>query len=126
MKYCITCLFIFFVNFAIGQTGSNVTGKTFEYIDKLTGSKEVYTFLSSTKVKLVMLSEFNGKIMQDVCFGTVVFESNKIKVSCICDDKEIYPDPLKEVFIFDAATHSLLTTIHYDQSRKPRIFKQVR
>jgi hypothetical protein len=126
MKYCITSLFIFFVNFAIGQTASNVTGKTFEYMDKLTGSKEAYTFLSSTKVKLVMLSEFNGKVMQDVCFGTVVFESNKIKVSCICEDKEIYPDPLKEVFIFDAATHSLVTTIHYDQSRKPRIFKQVR
>lgn len=126
MKYCITFLFIFFVNFAIGQTGSNVTGKTFEYIDKLTGSKEVYTFLSSTKVKLVMLSEFNGKIMQDVCFGTVVFESNKIKVSCICDDKEIYPDPLKEAFVFDAASNSLTTTIHFDQNRKPRIFKQVR
>jgi hypothetical protein len=95
-------------------------------MDKLTGSKEAYTFLSSTKVKLVMLSEFNGKVMQDVCFGTVVFESNKIKVNCICEAKEIYPDPLKEVFIFDAATHSLVTTIHYDQSRKPRIFKQVR
>ena len=126
MKYCIALLFMVFTNLAIGQTGFNLTGKTYEYIDKLTGSKEAYTFLSSTKIKLVMLSEFNGKIMQDVCFGTVVFESNKIKVSCICDDKEIYPDPLKEVFIFNAATNSLTTTIHYDQSRKPRIFKQIR
>ena len=126
MKYCIALLFMVFTNLAIGQTDFNLIGKTYEYIDKLTGSKEAYTFLSSTKIKLVMLSEFNGKIMQDVCFGTVVFESNKIKVSCICDDKEIYPDPLKEVFIFNAATNSLTTTIHYDQSRKPRIFKQTR
>jgi hypothetical protein len=73
-----------------------------------------------------MQSEFNGKIMQDVCYGSVILESNKIKVSCMCDDKEIYPDPLKEVFIFDAASYTLTTTIHYDQRRKPRIFKQVR
>jgi hypothetical protein len=117
---------MFFTNFAIGQNTLNLTGKTFEYIDKLTGSKESYTFLSNAKIKLVMLSEFNGKYMQDVCFGTVVFESNKIKVSCICDDKEIYPDPLKEVFIFDAVSNSLTTTIHFDQSRKPRVFKQAR
>lgn len=124
MKYYIAFLFIFFANLAIGQTNLNLTGKTYEYIDKLTGSKEAYTFISSTKVKLVMLSEFNGKIMQDVCLGNVVFESNKIKVSCICTDKEIYPEPLKEAFIFDTATNSLITTIHYDQSRRPRIFKQ--
>lgn len=126
MKCSITVLFIFFTNLAIGQTSFNLTGKTFEYIDRLTGGKEAYTFLSSTKIKLVMLSEFNGKVLQDVCFGTVVMESNKIKVSCICDDKEIYPDPLKEVFIFDSAANLLTTTIHYDQSRKPRVFKQVR
>lgn len=125
-KYYIVLLFIFLTNLAIGQTGINLTGKTYEYIDKLTGSKEAYTFLSNNKIKLVMLSEFNGKYMQDVCFGTVVFESNKIKVSCICDDKEIYPDPLKETFIFDTATSSLITTIHYDQSSRPRIFKQTR
>ncbi len=125
-KYYIVLLFIFLTNLAIGQTGINLTGKTYEYIDKLTGSKEAYTFLSNNKIKLVMLSEFNGKYMQDVCFGTVVFESNKIKVSCICDDKEIYPDPLKETFIFDTATNSLITTIHYDQSSRPRIFKQTR
>ncbi len=125
-KYYIVLLFMFLTNLAIGQTGINLTGKTYEYIDKLTGSKEAYTFLSNNKIKLVMLSEFNGKYMQDVCFGTVVFESNKIKVSCICDDKEIYPDPLKETFIFDTATNSLITTIHYDQSSRPRIFKQTR
>ncbi len=117
---------MFFTNLSIGQNTLNLTGKTFEYIDKLTGSKESYTFLSNAKIKLVMLSEFNGKVMQDVCFGNVVFESNKIKVSCICDDKEIYPDPLKEVFIFDAVSNSLTTTIHFDQSRKPRVFKQAR
>mgnify|MGYP000034985008 FL=1 len=126
MKYYIPFLFMFFTNLAIGQTNLNLTGKTFEYIDKATGGKEAYTFLSNTKVKLVMLSEFNGKIIQDVCFGSVVFELNKIKVSCICDDKEIYPDPLKEAFVFDAASNSLTTTIHFDQNRKPRIFKQVR
>ena len=58
-----------------------------------------------------------------------IYVENKLKQSkpnyeSICDDKEIYPDPLKEVFIFNAATNSLTTTIHYDQSRKPRIFKQ--
>ena len=126
MKSLITLILIFFINLANGQTAVNVTGKTFEYIDKLTGGKESYTFISNSKVKLVMQSEFNGKIMQDVCYGNVVFESLKVKVSCICDDKEIFPDPLKEVFIFDAGSNTLVTTIHYDQSRKPRSFKQVR
>jgi hypothetical protein len=126
MKYFTTSLLIFCVHFVFGQSGINLTGKTFEYIDKQTGGKETYTFVSTTKIKLVMQSEFNGKIMQDVCYGSVILESNKIKVSCMCDDKEIYPDPLKEAFIFDATSNTLTTTIYYDQNRKPRIFKQVR
>ena len=69
-----------------------------------------------------MQSEFNGKSYNDICFGQCSVEGNKVKVSCSCEDKEFYPDPLKEIFIYDKGKNTLTTTIHYDQNKKPRIF----
>jgi len=107
---------------ASAQKSFNLTGKTFEYTDYITNGKEQYKFISNTKVKLIMLSEFNGKSFQDICLCQCSIEGNKIKVNCTCEDKEVFPNPLKETFIYDPNKNTLTTTIHYDQNRKPRIF----
>lgn len=109
-------------NVANAQNSLNLIGKTFEYTDKYTNAKTQYTFLSNNKVKLVMLAESNSKQFKDICFCQSSIEGNRIKTNCICEDKEIFPDPLKETFIYDPKTNTLTTTIYYDQNRKPQIY----
>ncbi len=48
-----------------------------------------------------MKSEVNGKSFEDVCNCQCTIEGNKVKVNCSCEDKEIYPNPLKETFIYN-------------------------
>jgi len=109
-------------NLTYAQESFNLTGKTFEYINNETNSKEQYAFISNNEAKLIMLSEFNGKSYKDVCLCKCSVEGNNVKVSCNCEDKEIYPKPLKETFIYDKGKNTLTTTIHYDRNKKPRIF----
>ena len=108
------------LSFASAQNSTSLVGKTFELTDKLTNDRVQYSFLSNKKVNLIMFSEINGKHFQDKCSGLYTIEGNKIKVNCNCEDKEIYPNPLKETFIYDKNT--LLTTIHLDQNKNPQIF----
>lgn len=123
MKYLIiTVIALLTYNFTYAQESFKLTGKTFEYINNETNSKEQYAFISNTEAKLIMLSEFNGKSYKDVCLCKCSVEGNKVKVSCNCEDKEIYPEPLKETFIYDKSKNTLTTTIHYDRNKKPRIF----
>lgn len=123
MKYLIiTVIALLTYNFTYAQESFILTGKTFEYINNETNSKEQYAFISNTEAKLIMLSEFNGKTYKDVCLCKCSVEGNKVKVSCNCEDKEIYPEPLKETFIYDNSKNTLTTTIHYDRNKKPRIF----
>lgn len=104
----------------------NLVGKTFTYFDRITGSSESYTFIDNKKLKWVGKTEFGGKQYQDICYGTYSIEANKIRVIYACDDKEVYPDPHKEVFIFSSLNNTLTTTIHYDQTRKPRLFSLIK
>jgi hypothetical protein len=113
---------LLYFNVANAQNSLNLIGKTFEYTDKYTNAKTQYTFLSNNKVKLVMLTESNSKQFKDICFCQSSIEGNRIKANCICEDKEIFPDPLKETFIYDPKTNTLTTTIYYDQNRKPQIY----
>lgn len=124
MKYLIiTVIALLTYNFTYAQVSFKLTGKTFEYINNETNSKEQYAFISNTEAQLIMLSEFNGKSYKDVCLCKCSVEGNKVKVSCNCEDKEIYPEPLKETFIYDKSKNTLTTTIHFDRNKKPRIFK---
>jgi hypothetical protein len=104
----------------------NLVGKTFTYFDKLTGSKESFIFSDSKKLKWIGQTEFAGKYYEDICFGNYTIEGNKIKIVYSCDDKEVYPDPQRETFVFSATTNALISTIHYDQKRSPKVFVAIK
>jgi hypothetical protein len=109
---------------ANAQKPIKIEGKTFENVDE-NNSKEQYTFLSNNKAKLVMKTEVNGKYFEDICSCQYNVEGSKIKIICNCEDKEVYPNPLKETFIYNSNLGTLTTTIHYDRNRKPRIFQSL-
>lgn len=100
----------------------NLAGRTFVYFDKFTGSKESFIFTDNKKVKWVGQTEFAGKQYEDICFGNYAIEGNKIKVVYSCDDKEVYPEPQRETFVFSTNSNTLTSTIHYDQKRNPKVF----
>ena len=124
MKHLIvTAIALLTSNFSFAQDAFNLAGKTFEYFNNETNSKEQYAFISNTEAKLIMLSEFSGQSYKDVCSCKSSVDGNIVKISCNCEDKEIYPEPLKESFIYDKNKNTLTTTIHYDRHKNPRIFK---
>ncbi len=123
MKHLITSIFLIFLSdISYSQTIPDLVGKTFEYKDPYTNGVEKYVFISNTESKLIMLSSFGGQSYRDVCICKYTLEGNKVKVNCICEDKEVFPNPLREAFIYDFKNKTLTTTIHYDQNKKPRIF----
>lgn len=124
MKHLIlTAIALLTFNFTFAQDAFNLAGKTFEYFNNETNSKEQYAFISNTEAKLILLSEFNGQSYKDVCSCKSSVDGNIVKISCNCEDKEIYPEPLKEIFIYDKSKNILTTTIYYDRYKNPRIFK---
>lgn len=124
MKHLIlTAIALLTFNFTFAQDAFNLAGKTFEYFNNETNSKEQYAFISNTEAKLILLSEFNGQSYKDVCSCKSSVDGNIVKISCNCEDKEIYPEPLKETFIYDKSKNILTTTIYYDRYKNPRIFK---
>lgn len=124
MKYLVVAL-VLMINshLTFSQKGSSLISKTFEYVDRSANNVEQYSFLSETKVRLVMKSVVNGDFFEDVCVCQYTIDGNKINVNCICEDKEIYPNPLKETFIYNRGKNTLSTTIHYDKNKQPRVFK---
>ncbi len=119
----VTAIALLTYNFSHAQDSFILTGKTFEYINNESNTKEQYAFTSNTEAKLTMLSDFNGQSYKDVCLCKFALEGDKVKISCNCEDKEIYPEPLKETFIYDKSKNTLTTTIHYDRNKNPRIFQ---
>ena len=126
MKHLIlTAIALLTFNLSFAQDAFNLAGKTFEYFNNETNSKEQYAFISNAEAKLILLSEFNGQSYKDVCSCKSSVEGNIVKISCNCEDKEIYPEPLKETFIYDKSKNILTTTIHFDRYNNPRIFKLI-
>lgn len=121
LLYFTIFLSLFNVN---AQQKVNLTGKTFSYTDPRTLGVEKYSFLSNSKATLLMISSYNGQTFRDVgnCQSSV--EGNRVKINCICEDRDTFPDPLKEIFIYDAKTGNLSTTVHFDQNRRPRVFEE--
>ena len=126
MKYLVvTAIALLTSNFSFAQDAFNLAGKTFEYFNNEAKSREQYAFISNTEAKLILLSEFNGQSYKDVCLCKITVDGNSVKTSCTCEDKEIYPEPLKETFLYDKSKNILTTTIHYDRNKNPRIFKLI-
>ena len=73
------------------------------------GSTEVY-FNTKTEVIYTITNTINGKTFVDKCTGKAIISGNKISIKCLCDDKEIYPDPIEDSFIYDSKSKKLTST----------------
>lgn len=124
MKNILLIVICFVFKQSYGQSQLNLTGKTFEYIDKRSQVTSAYTFLSNKSARLKILTELSGKIYEDNCTCKCEIDRNKISVNCECDDKEVYKEELKEVFLIDPQKKTLKTTIHLDINRNPLIYIQ--
>ena len=103
---------------------ADLSGKKFEQIDEIPNSTTHLYFKSNTEAAYIMTgSLMNGKTFRDECSCKSTIQGNKISINCICDDREIYPDPIKDSFVYDAASNSLKSTSYSDRNRNPFIWK---
>jgi hypothetical protein len=115
---------VFSINFCNAQSNYDLTGKKFEQIDEIPNSSTFLYFKSNTEAVYTMTgSLMSGKTFRDECSCKTSVQGNKISINCICDDREIYPDPIKDSFVYDAATGSLKSTSYSDRNQNPFIWK---
>lgn len=113
MKKIVAILFIVIMsNYSIAQKSSNLNGKIFQLIDQIPNSTTDLMFISNSEVVYVITNVFNGKTFVDECPGKTTFINNKVTINCICKDKEIYPDPIKDSFIYNPKSQTLTSTIY--------------
>ena len=97
--------------YAIAQKSNNLNGKIFRLIDQIPNSTTDLKFISNTQVVLIITNDINGKIYIDECPGKSTFINNKVTINCVCNDKELYPDPEKDSFIYNPKSQTLTSTI---------------
>ena len=56
------------------------------------------------------VSPFSGRSFQDICPCTATVNGTNIKIKCNCEDKEVYPDPIEDNFVFDKKKKQLIST----------------
>jgi hypothetical protein len=113
MKKIVAILFIVMMsNYSIAQKFTNLNGKIFRQIDQIPNSTTDLMFISNTEVVYIITNVFNGKTYVDECPGKSTFINNKVNINCICKDKEIYPDPIKDSFIYNPKSLTLNSTIY--------------
>jgi hypothetical protein len=95
--------------FANAQSGLNLSNKTFLMEDKISSSTELY-FNSKDQVTYLITNVIKGKTYIDKCIGKATISDNKISINCTCDDKELYPDPISDSFIYDSKSQTLTST----------------
>jgi len=105
----IAIIFIISCN-AIAQKSNNLIGKTFQQIENISNSTTEIKFISNTQVVYVITNVINGKTYIDECPGKSTFINNKLTINCNCSDKEIYPDPIKDSFVYDSKSNTLTST----------------
>ena len=91
------------------QTELDLTNKTFLQEDEVPSTTELF-FTSKNQVTYIITSEINGKTYIDKCPGKATLSGNKISIICNCADKEIYPDPIKDSFVYDSKTKTLISS----------------
>jgi hypothetical protein len=92
------------------QTELDFTGKTFQQVEKIPNSTTELHFTSKNQVTYIITNIINGKTYIDKCNGKATLSGNKISVKCICDDKELYPDPISDSFVYNATSKTLTST----------------
>jgi hypothetical protein len=123
MKNLSLLLFGFlFLSTLQAQTTIDLTGKQFEQIDDIPSTTTLY-FKSNTTASYVMVSTIGGKTYRDECSCKATISGNKISINCICDDKEIYPDPIKDSFVYDPQSQTLTSTSYRTVAGKYFVWK---
>lgn len=90
------------------QSKLNLIGQTFE--KEKTNDKNFVKieFLSPNTANYIMFGTlFSGNSYKDVCPCSYSSTGTTIKIKCICDDKEIYPDSIEHNFTYDFKTNTL-------------------
>jgi hypothetical protein len=105
-----------------GQSTFDLSGKQFEQIDDIPSTTTLY-FKSNSTASYVMVSTIGGKTYRDECSCKATVSGNKISINCICDDKEIYPDPIKDSFMYDEKNQILTSTSYRTVDGKYFIWK---
>ena len=110
MKSILLAILAVFLGGAIhAQKSIDLSGKAFAHEKNTTISSSVLKFKPNNQVVYVITNDINGKIYVDECPGKSTIQGNKISIVCNCPDKEIYPDPIKDSFTFDAVSNSLIS-----------------
>jgi hypothetical protein len=108
------------------QINVDLSGKKFEQINKIPNSTTHLYFKSNNEAVYIMSgSLMSGKTYRDECSCKVTIQKEEISINCLCNDREMYPDPIKDSFIYDPATNSLKSTTWSDRNRNPFIWKSI-
>lgn len=95
------------------QTKIDFSGLKFQQYDKLTNGTTSIQFISNTQAIFVMqgVLSLSGKSYRDECPCKCTVVGDKVTINCSCEDKELYPDPIKESFIYDTKKKILTSTV---------------
>jgi hypothetical protein len=111
MKKIVTVLIILIISYhTIAQKSNNLNGEIFRQVDKIPNSTTDLKFISKGYVLYLITNVINGKTYIDECPGKYTFVKNKLMINCLCNDKELYPEPIKESFIYDSKSQILTST----------------
>jgi hypothetical protein len=123
MKTLLTFFIVCIISFLKAQN-TDFSGKKFEQIDEIPNSTTHLYFKSNTESVFVMTNVLmSGKTYIDECPCKTTVKGNNIEISCVCEDKELYPDPITDSFVYDSATNSLKSTSYSDRNRNPIYWK---
>ncbi len=92
------------------QAELDLTNKTFLQNDEIPNSTTELFFTSKNQVTYIITNEINGKTYIDKCPGKATLSGNNISIICTCADKELYPDSIKDSFIYDSKNKTLIST----------------
>ena len=105
-------LALFAFNISNAQSDINLSGMRFEEYTKASDASTILEFKSNTRAIYIMsgVSPFSGRSFQDICQCTAIVNGNRVNIKCNCEDKEVYPDPIIDNFVFDKSHKQLVST----------------
>jgi hypothetical protein len=104
---------LFSVN-AQNNKSIDLAGKQFQQVDLIDNTDTFIKFISNTKAVYIIAGQLSisGRTFRDECPCSVVLSGNNISIDCSCLDKEVYPDPIRDKFVYDIKTNTLTSKIY--------------
>lgn len=98
--------------FTYAQSPADLTGLRFEQLDKNEDASSVLQFFSNKQAVYIMSGKslYSGRRYSDQCPCTVTVNKTAVTIRCICDDRDIYPDPIEDAYIYDNKMGKLTST----------------